>query len=294
MSAVTQAYAPTPATQAGGPPKPQHRVRRYVVIGAAALLGLSGISALASPPGDPEAPTQPSRAATATQTSTPSSTSVKPAPPSARTEPTFGPTGKTQIGTVTRIVDGDTIRVEIEGTEFPVRYIGMDTPELDAEDPAVRELADAATAANRALVEGREVVLERDVSETDRFDRLLRDVWIEGDNGSMTLVSLELIRQGFAQVSTYPPDVKYVDLLIEAQETARIAETGLWAPRPTPVPTPKTLTAPDCDTSYPDVCIPPYPPDLDCGQIAERRFSVRRPDPHGFDSNNDGIGCESG
>lgn len=50
----------------------------------------------------------------------------------------------------------------------------------------------------------------------------------------------------------------------------------------------------NCDASYPDVCIPPYPPDLDCGQISERRFTVRGPDPHGFDSDNDGIGCESG
>ncbi len=50
----------------------------------------------------------------------------------------------------------------------------------------------------------------------------------------------------------------------------------------------------NCEPSYPDVCIPPYPPDLDCGDISYRNFYVSRADPHGFDADNDGIGCESG
>lgn len=50
----------------------------------------------------------------------------------------------------------------------------------------------------------------------------------------------------------------------------------------------------NCSSSYPTVCIPPAPPDLDCGQIAFRRFTVLPPDPHGFDGDNDGVGCESG
>ena len=49
----------------------------------------------------------------------------------------------------------------------------------------------------------------------------------------------------------------------------------------------------DCDSSYPDVCIPAYPPDLNCGDIPHRRFAVLQPDPHGFDRDNDGVGCES-
>ncbi len=49
----------------------------------------------------------------------------------------------------------------------------------------------------------------------------------------------------------------------------------------------------ECDPSYPDVCIPPRPPDLDCGEISVRRFRVVPPDPHGFDGNQDGVGCES-
>lgn len=211
----------------------------------------------------------------------------------------FGPTGNRQVGTVIRIVDGDTIRVEIDGINYPIRYIGMDTPEPDSIDPVVKGFAIAATAANAALVEGREVILERDVSETDRFDRLLRNVWIKDGAGNLTLVNLELVRQGFAQVSTYPPDVKYVDLLTEAQQSARTAEAGLWAPKPLPAPgaTPLTLIGGQqitrCDPSYPGVCIPPGPPDLDCGDITERRFVVLPPDPHNFDGNHDGIGCVS-
>jgi len=49
----------------------------------------------------------------------------------------------------------------------------------------------------------------------------------------------------------------------------------------------------DCDPSYPDVCIDPYPPDMDCGEIGYVNFKVIPPDPHGFDPDNDGIGCES-
>jgi len=69
------------------------------------------------------------------------------------------------------------------------------------------------------------------------------------------------------------------------------------APTMTPIPpVPPQSTGPkenSCDPSYPDVCIPPYPPDLDCGQIEYRDFNVLQPDPHGFDADNDGIGCES-
>jgi len=48
-----------------------------------------------------------------------------------------------------------------------------------------------------------------------------------------------------------------------------------------------------CDPSYPDVCIPPWPPDLDCGEIRYTNFKVLQDDPHGFDGDKDGIGCES-
>lgn len=61
-------------------------------------------------------------------------------------------------------------------------------------------------------------------------------------------------------------------------------------PQPIIEPTP---TASNCDPSYPDVCIPPPPPDLDCGQITQRSFKVLPPDPHNFDRDQNGVGCET-
>ena len=77
-------------------------------------------------------------------------------------------------------------------------------------------------------------------------------------------------------VATHP----YNDLVIATVEVATTAAGGGGGG--------------DCDPSYPTVCIPPYPPDLDCGEIRYRRFQVLSPDPHGFDGDNDGVGCESG
>jgi micrococcal nuclease len=138
------------------------------------------------------------------------------------------PTGPTQEGTLVRVVDGDTLRVLVDGVEERVRYIGMDTPELNATSTATPDpYSEAATAANaRLLVEGH-LVLEKDVSERDRYGRLLRDVWVE-DDGTWMLVNLALVAEGFAQVSTYPPDVKYADDLLAAEADARAAGSGLW------------------------------------------------------------------
>jgi len=73
------------------------------------------------------------------------------------------------------------------------------------------------------------------------------------------------------------------------------APTNTLPPAPTATQVPLTATpqpVANCDPSYPDDCIPPPPPDLDCGDIPYRRFRVLSPDPHGFDGDNDGIGCE--
>lgn len=142
------------------------------------------------------------------------------------------PTGPTSDATLVRVVDGDTIRVLVDGVEERVRYIGMDTPELEMGTGATPEpYAEAATDANRRLLAGGRLVVERDVSERDRYGRLLRDVWIER-NGSWTLVNLALVAAGYAQVATYPPDVKYAAALRAAQRAARDAGRGLWGLAP--------------------------------------------------------------
>ncbi len=123
-----------------------------------------------------------------------------------------------------RVIDGDTI--ELADGEH-VRYIGIDTPEMRP----VEAWAEAATAANRELVEGRVVRLELDVQERDRYGRLLAYVWA-GD----VLVNEELVRRGLAQVSTYPPDVRYEQRFLAAQRAARQAGRGLWSDAAPPAP----------------------------------------------------------
>ncbi|CAN5571770.1 hypothetical protein BH23CHL8_BH23CHL8_01700 [soil metagenome] len=145
---------------------------------------------------------------------------------------TFAPSGPTEVAQVARITDGDTIRVVLGGQNYPLRYIGIDTPESVAPNTPVESYALAATAANAQLVEGRFVVLEKDVSETDRFDRLLRYVWLAptaGADSAWVLVNLELVRAGLAEARAYPPDTKYHDLLKAAESDARAARLGMWS-----------------------------------------------------------------
>lgn len=145
--------------------------------------------------------------------------------------PGFGPTGPTERGTVVRIVDGDTIHASVNDVRLTIRYIGMDTPESVKPGSPVEPFALAASAANKQLVDGRDIVLERDVSQVDRFGRSLRYIWLERPDGWM-LVNIELVRLGFATPATFPPDVKYVHLFPEAQRAAMDAGRGSWAAMP--------------------------------------------------------------
>jgi micrococcal nuclease len=133
--------------------------------------------------------------------------------------------------TVIRVIDGDTIEVDIEGVLHKVRYIGIDTPELDDERPEFCVLAQEATRYNRQLVEGQEIRLEKDVSETDQYGRLLRYVYV-GD----TFVNAELVSAGLAWAKAYPPDTKYQDILDEAESEARLAKIGIWQEEEIPTP----------------------------------------------------------
>lgn len=132
------------------------------------------------------------------------------------------PGGLTEA-TVTRIVDGDTIAVSIAGQSYKLRYIGIDTPETVDPRRPVGCFGKEASERNRQLVGGKTVGLEKDVSETDSFGRLLRYVWLDG-----RMVNATLVEEGYAQASTYPPDVKYSDLFASLQTQAREAGRGLW------------------------------------------------------------------
>lgn len=122
---------------------------------------------------------------------------------------------------VTEVIDGDTIRIE---GGYKVRYIGIDTPETVHPSKPVECFGIEASNKNKELVEGKRVRLEKDISETDKYGRLLRYVWIDD-----LFVNDYLIRQGYAYAYTYPPDVKYAEQFAEAQREARENNRGLWS-----------------------------------------------------------------
>ncbi len=132
--------------------------------------------------------------------------------------PLFSCSSPPDMARVTQVIDGDTIRVE---GGYRVRYIGIDTPEIY---PELETYGMEALEANRRLVEGKEVRLERDVSETDKYGRLLRYVYVDD-----IFVNAELVRQGLAWAKAYPPDIKYQDLLEELEAEAKRARRGIWA-----------------------------------------------------------------
>ena len=123
--------------------------------------------------------------------------------------------------TVTRVIDGDTI--EIEGGQ-KVRYIGIDTPETVDPRSLPQCFGKEAASKNRELVEGKNISIEKDVSETDKYGRLLRYIYLND-----IFINDYLVREGYAYASSYPPDVKYQNQLKQAQLEAQEQNRGLWA-----------------------------------------------------------------
>lgn len=126
---------------------------------------------------------------------------------------------------VTKVVDGDTI--EVEGGE-KVRFLGVDTPETKDPRKPVQCFGKEASNKNKELVEGKRVILEKDITDKDKYDRLLRFVFLPLEDGNRLFVNDYLIREGYAQVLTIPPDVKYSEQFLEAQRQARQQKKGLW------------------------------------------------------------------
>ena len=115
---------------------------------------------------------------------------------------------------VKEVIDGDTI---ILSNGEKVRLIGINTPEYG------RYYFDEARELMKILTLGREVVLERDITDRDKYGRLLRYVYVNS-----LFVNLEMIERGFANAYTYPPDVKYTEKFLEAERYARSNSVGLW------------------------------------------------------------------
>lgn len=123
---------------------------------------------------------------------------------------------------VLRVIDGDTIELE-NGQK--VRYIGIDTPETvdPRRDPQC--FGKEASSYNKTLVEGKEIYLEKDISQTDRYGRLLRYIYLE-ENGIS--INEQLVKEGYAVASSYPPDIKYQEKLRLTEQEARNNQKGLW------------------------------------------------------------------
>ena len=196
-----------------------------------------------------------------------------------------------------------------------MRLLLIDSPEED-QGPFGR----AAHAFLEAILPpGSEARLATDVERRDRYGRLLAYVYLP--DGRMA--NRMMVRQGFAVPLVVPPNVQHVEAIRAAADSARAASLGLWSvdafaclpqdfrdgvcgvapiePRgnePTAEPILRGIlplaggSRTGCDPSYPDVCIPPPPPDLDCRDVGFRRFRVTGADPHRMDGNDDGMGCE--
>ena len=128
---------------------------------------------------------------------------------------------------VVRVVDGDTINVEINGQTESVRYIGIDTPETVDPRRPVQCFGVEASKKNKELVEGKMVRLEKDITDRDKYNRLLRYIWL-GD----ILINQKLVEQGFAKSYSYPPNIKYQDKFVAAEKKARTDKLGLWTACP--------------------------------------------------------------
>lgn len=135
----------------------------------------------------------------------------------------LGITGEKVI--VTKVVDGDTIQISTGQT---VRFIGIDTPETVDPRRPVGCFGKEASNEVKTLLSGKEVILQKDVSETDKYKRLLRYIYLALENGQYLFVQDYLVREGFATVLTYPPDVKFDKQLLEAQRYAKENNKGLW------------------------------------------------------------------
>ena len=128
---------------------------------------------------------------------------------------------------VVRPVDGDTIVVDIDGTEESVRFIGIDTPESVAQDRPVECYGPEAKERTAALLpEGMLVRLERDVEARDRYDRLLAYVIRDADDAFLNEL---LVEEGFAESIAYPPNTARQRELDAAEARARADDRGLWA-----------------------------------------------------------------
>ncbi|WP_203362493.1 thermonuclease family protein [Bacillus sp. REN10] len=128
-------------------------------------------------------------------------------------------------GVVSYVVDGDTMDVLLpDHTTERVRMILVDTPETKHPRLGVQPFGPEASAYTKELLTDKEVKLEMDVQERDRYGRMLAYVWLDGE-----LVNEQLIAEGLARVAIFPPNTKYVDRFEKVQKEAQKQKKGIWS-----------------------------------------------------------------
>lgn len=186
---------------------------------------------------------------------------------------------------VTSITDGDTLRVDVDGRNEPVRLLAIDTPEVSGDCGAT-----AATEALAALVPvGSMVWLEADVEGRDRYGRLLRYVWRPDGR----LVNRALVRRGMARARLYPPNDGRWTTIRRAGKRAQRTGAGLWQQcgwKDEGAAAPPSNSTAGCDPNYTG-CVPLYPPDVDCDRV-DGPVTVLGSDPHHLDGEGDRQACE--
>ncbi len=189
-----------------------------------------------------------------------------------------GPPEDGELAKVTWVYDGDTVEVEMRGRTYKVRYIGVDTPEID--QPYYEE----ASKANFDMVKNQNVLLVRDVSDTDQYDRLLRYVYLTDG----TFANAELLRGGYGRTINIKPDVANERYFEELQNEARQAGRGLWGLEE--------------NAALPAGCVTCSKNAHDCGDFSSQRqaqacfeFCMDQvgEDVHHLDGGGDGVVCES-
>jgi micrococcal nuclease len=136
------------------------------------------------------------------------------------------PDGPPGVGRVVRVVDGDTIQVQVGGTREKVRYIGVDTPESVKPNTPVQCFAKRASAFNKHLVAGKRVRLVPDAEARDRYGRMLAYVYRAEDG---LFVNAALVRDGYAHTLTIPPNVAHAGEFRRLASAAHRAGRGLWS-----------------------------------------------------------------
>lgn len=136
--------------------------------------------------------------------------------------PEYNGVAKVEVS-VTRVIDGDTIEVKFEEKTEKVRLIGVDTPETVHPEKGEQPFGKEASNYTKSRLDGNTIELEFDIQERDQYGRLLAYVWIGSEHFNATL-----LKEGYAVLSTWPPNVKYVDEFTKYQTQAREAKKGLW------------------------------------------------------------------